>query len=530
MADPLSVAASIAGIVSLGIQVSSGLFQFCQSVRDAPEDLETIHSDLLALCKILEEVQELSKPGKGKLQAGTTAHAVHECARIFNILQAELEKSSKQLKVKQGRAGKFILSKVERVGYFYRKSGLEKLRQDILHAKMTLMLAITVAEAYGRSKSEKGMDAREKFQLYATILSLQEKMKGQEKKYKVHQGGNQPTGDKGLDHIDSDGSAFGQFSSGSFFALTPSIPPVTPPSPTPNVPKPFQDSGKPDEQPTTGQLQAWISKFHVDSSNTALNCVVEPVNLPPDELFSWVKNKHHRDHDDSQRKQQQAPIGEDALQPPPVLDVLAGLGNGPRSMILSHITSFGGSATLLAVQPCSPFSMPTPFGDMELQPFMWVTLGGATAARDDQSKVERARRAEEEAKKKIEHEVARRDKVEREGMMVKTHGEAEEAKRMAEEEEKAEERRKAEEERMEAELRGRLSKFGFQENQVMAMVKPGKAQQSTVASISPPDAHQRPTYVKVHRDHLSTETLAYYGLPWEFDRVSFARCASLLPW
>lgn len=32
---------------------------------------------------------------------------------------------------------------------------------------------------------------------------------------------------------------------------------------------------------------------------------------------------------------------------------------------------------------------------------------------------------------------------------------------------------------------------------------------------------KQPIYVKVHRDHLAIETLTYYGLPWEWDRVSF---------
>ncbi|KAF9636426.1 hypothetical protein BFW01_g7322 [Lasiodiplodia theobromae] len=32
---------------------------------------------------------------------------------------------------------------------------------------------------------------------------------------------------------------------------------------------------------------------------------------------------------------------------------------------------------------------------------------------------------------------------------------------------------------------------------------------------------KKPTYVKVHRGHIAIETLKYYGLPWEWDKVSF---------
>lgn len=33
-------------------------------------------------------------------------------------------------------------------------------------------------------------------------------------------------------------------------------------------------------------------------------------------------------------------------------------------------------------------------------------------------------------------------------------------------------------------------------------------------------ANQAPTYAKVKREHIAIETLKYYGIPWEYDRVS----------
>lgn len=30
-----------------------------------------------------------------------------------------------------------------------------------------------------------------------------------------------------------------------------------------------------------------------------------------------------------------------------------------------------------------------------------------------------------------------------------------------------------------------------------------------------------PTYPKIRRDHIAIHTLEYFGLPWEYDRVSF---------
>lgn len=53
MADPLGVAGTIVGIVSLGLTVSKGLTTFIEAVRDAPEDLKAVQNDLSALCEVL---------------------------------------------------------------------------------------------------------------------------------------------------------------------------------------------------------------------------------------------------------------------------------------------------------------------------------------------------------------------------------------------------------------------------------------------------------------------------------------------
>lgn len=53
MADPFSIAASAAGIISLGLTVSSGLVRFVQTAQGAPKELKTVCNDVYALCGIL---------------------------------------------------------------------------------------------------------------------------------------------------------------------------------------------------------------------------------------------------------------------------------------------------------------------------------------------------------------------------------------------------------------------------------------------------------------------------------------------
>jgi hypothetical protein len=63
-------------------------------------------------------------------------------------------------------------------------------------------------------------------------------------------------------------------------------------------------------------------------------------------------------------------------------------------------------------------------------------------------------------------------------------------------------------------MRSKLARFGFQENQIQAMMHPEKQ------IPLPKTTHEtkQPTFVKVNRKHLDVETLIYYDIPYEFDK------------
>jgi hypothetical protein len=66
----------------------------------------------------------------------------------------------------------------------------------------------------------------------------------------------------------------------------------------------------------------------------------------------------------------------------------------------------------------------------------------------------------------------------------------------------------------EKEMRSKLAHFGFQENQIQAMMHPEK-------QIPLPKTAQRteqPTFPKINRKHLDIETLHYYDIPYEYDK------------
>jgi hypothetical protein len=55
MADPLSVSASIAGLIGLANEVAKILAQYISNVISAHEDAHRLHKELAALCHVLEQ-------------------------------------------------------------------------------------------------------------------------------------------------------------------------------------------------------------------------------------------------------------------------------------------------------------------------------------------------------------------------------------------------------------------------------------------------------------------------------------------
>lgn len=146
------------------------------------------------------------------------------------------------------------------------------------------------------------------------------------------------------------------------------------------------------------------------------------------------------------------------------------------------------------------------------------------AAHHQELENQRRKEAEQREKFRLEDE-AKRKKAKEEEDRVKA--------KLKEEEERAKEKKKADEKKLDDEMHRRLAKFGFQENQIEAVLDPKKAvnlppgaspgnPQHAMAPFQRP-GHDHfhhaatPTYIKVHRSHVDVETLKYFGLPWEYD-------------
>jgi hypothetical protein len=128
---------------------------------------------------------------------------------------------------------------------------------------------------------------------------------------------------------------------------------------------------------------------------------------------------------------------------------------------------------------------------------------------------EKAKRQLEELKMQLKLEEEK--KKEQERLEYEAFLQKQKAK---DEEEKA--KKKAQEEELERAMRDRLSQFGFQDNQIQALVHPERQKdlQQGMTPHNPLRIAPQPTYAKISRTHLDIETLHYYDIPYEYDSVS----------
>ena len=214
-------------------------------------------------------------------------------------------------------------------------------------------------------------------------------------------------------------------------------------------------------------------------------------------------------------------------------------GHSPRSRRRSH-----SHACRSHSRSSSPSSNPTPqYHDPEVERRL-LKLDefekqeeekAHRKAAEQRKKLEDIERKEEEAEarrryeeeKLIEAEKKRRkekeEKERRERYIEDWHREQEEKKK------KEEEKRKAEDEAFRERTLKTFGAAGYSEESVTDILKKAERKKSGKKEKCPSGEKElqlmRPTYIKVHRKYLSTETLDTFGLPWEWD-VSHALSTS----
>ncbi|OGE48611.1 hypothetical protein PENARI_c027G02139 [Penicillium arizonense] len=147
MADPLSIASGIAGLLSLGIQVTQSLANFYIAYKDQDNNLAKITQNLKNIQGIFRCLHVAVQDHRSKADAQEilkeAGQATHKCEEIIKELDMECRKIQKDLA--PGFKGRIQVAG-RRAAYPFRKSTLQKLEEDIGEIRANLSFALDVLQ------------------------------------------------------------------------------------------------------------------------------------------------------------------------------------------------------------------------------------------------------------------------------------------------------------------------------------------------------------------------------------------------
>jgi hypothetical protein len=142
MADPLSVSASVAGLVGLALHGIRRLLDDVNNVRDAPKSLEDLQTELEFIgssLKSLEAVDESQLRLLGENVYYQSAMAIERCASACDGFRGDLQRWTKR-----SRDGKLSWRDKMNVGFF-KEQRIAAMAKQLQSCKLTLNLVVDIA-------------------------------------------------------------------------------------------------------------------------------------------------------------------------------------------------------------------------------------------------------------------------------------------------------------------------------------------------------------------------------------------------
>lgn len=150
MSDPLSVAGSAVGIISLGIQVSQGVYNYISSMRGRDKDIDTASTQVSHLLRTFQALSDLipkiqSLPDSDTEAIQTLRQCLQESERGVEELRVLLE--SLQNVVASDLKGK-IKNTGRLLSFGLRREGLTQIQDKVLRLTETTELALQVINTW----------------------------------------------------------------------------------------------------------------------------------------------------------------------------------------------------------------------------------------------------------------------------------------------------------------------------------------------------------------------------------------------
>ena len=146
MTDPLSISASISGLITLADIVFCRICNYAKAVKNASKDVLALRSEIDALYVILTKLRLLSiqLEEDEAFEAAFRTHYVHSCHEILERIRQVLEKSETAL-----LKDRHLQSFKRKLQWPFKLSEVEGFISEIERQKQTLSLALNVDSMSG---------------------------------------------------------------------------------------------------------------------------------------------------------------------------------------------------------------------------------------------------------------------------------------------------------------------------------------------------------------------------------------------
>jgi hypothetical protein len=153
MGDPLSIAAGIAGLLSLGIQVCEPILKFYTAIKDQGKEIARTAEKFKSVLSILKSLENALRSrnyqSDEKHLLQTINHAIGSCKEVVAELQDEWRKID--IPSNRGSGGNAFLTSGRRAIYPFRQSTLHKLNEGASEIIQNLSLALDVLQLNDRN-------------------------------------------------------------------------------------------------------------------------------------------------------------------------------------------------------------------------------------------------------------------------------------------------------------------------------------------------------------------------------------------
>ncbi|KAL5330959.1 hypothetical protein ACEPPN_000486 [Leptodophora sp. 'Broadleaf-Isolate-01'] len=170
MADPLSITASIVGIVGPALHGTRLLLEDLQQLKDAPKTVKRLVEDVRSVGAALELLQSVEEREWGLLGAGVAEQAettISSSTQACNLFRADLQKWTRH-----SEDGKLAWLDRANVGFF-KKDQVKAMSEQLQSCKLAINLIVGVATLYSSVRNSHITEEIKK-----TISTKQDEVKG----------------------------------------------------------------------------------------------------------------------------------------------------------------------------------------------------------------------------------------------------------------------------------------------------------------------------------------------------------------